>query len=96
MTVPRPSNDEQIQIIRYIENETKSSETAIERTQREIQLLREYRTRLVADVVTGKLDVRPAAAKLPAVAEPESLAPETIAEEVDEIENEIETEGAEA
>jgi len=28
-------------------------------------LLREYRTRLVADVVTGKLDVRAAAAKLP-------------------------------
>jgi len=35
-------------------------------------LLREYRTRLVADVVTGKLDVRPAAHQLPA----EPLAPE--------------------
>ena len=33
--------------------------------QREIDLLREYRTRLIADVVTGKLDVREAAAKLP-------------------------------
>ena len=33
--------------------------------QREISLLREYRTRLIADVVTGKLDVRAAAAKLP-------------------------------
>jgi len=32
---------------------------------REIDLLREYRTRLVADVVTGKLDVRDAAAGLP-------------------------------
>lgn len=31
----------------------------------EIALLREYRTRLTADVVTGKLDVRAAAAKLP-------------------------------
>jgi type I restriction enzyme S subunit len=31
---------------------------------REIELLREYRTRLVADVVTGKLDVREAAARL--------------------------------
>ncbi len=28
-------------------------------------LLREYRTRLIADVVTGKLDVREAAARLP-------------------------------
>jgi type I restriction enzyme S subunit len=31
----------------------------------EIQLLREYRTRLIAEVVTGKLDVREAAAQLP-------------------------------
>ena len=31
----------------------------------EIELLREYRTRLIADVVTGKFDVREAAAKLP-------------------------------
>lgn len=38
---------------------------AIARTEREITLLREYRTRLVADVVTGKLDVRAAAAALP-------------------------------
>jgi len=33
--------------------------------QREISLLREYHTRLIADVVTGKLDVREAAAQLP-------------------------------
>ena len=39
--------------------------TAIDRTEREIDLLREYRTRLIADVVTGKLDVREAAAQLP-------------------------------
>ena len=32
-------------------------------------LLREYRTRLIADVVTGKLDVRAAAARLPDDAE---------------------------
>ena len=37
----------------------------IERTQREIDLIREYRTRLIADVVTGKVDVRGAAASLP-------------------------------
>jgi type I restriction enzyme S subunit len=38
---------------------------AISRLTREIDLLREYRTRLVSDVVTGKLDVREAAAGLP-------------------------------
>ncbi len=37
-------------------------------------MLREYRTRLIADVVTGKLDVREAAARLPdEVEEPEPL-----------------------
>ena len=41
---------------------------------RQIELLREYRTRLIADVVTGKLDVREAAAGLPdEVEEPEPL-----------------------
>ena len=34
-----------------------------------MDLLREYRTRLIADVVTGKLDVREAAARLPQEAE---------------------------
>ena len=33
----------------------------------QVELLREYRTRLIADVVTGKLDVRDAAAALPKV-----------------------------
>jgi type I restriction enzyme S subunit len=36
-----------------------------ERARLEVSLLREYRTRLIADVVTGKLDVREAAARLP-------------------------------
>jgi type I restriction enzyme S subunit len=41
---------------------------------RQIELLRQYRTRLIADVVTGKLDVREAAARLPdEVEEPEPL-----------------------
>ena len=39
----------------------------INQTRRQIDLLREYRTRLTADVVTGKLDVREAAAALPEV-----------------------------
>ena len=39
--------------------------TAVARARRQIELLQEYRTRLIADVVTGKLDVREAAARLP-------------------------------
>jgi type I restriction enzyme S subunit len=64
MCVPRPPMDEQVEIVRNIEIETKSSDEVINRTEREIELLREYRTRLVSDVVTGKLDVRDAAIKL--------------------------------
>ena len=37
----------------------------VDLTRSEIACLREYRTRLIADVVTGKLDVREAAAELP-------------------------------
>ena len=51
--------------------------TAISRLKREIDLLREYRTRLVADVVTGKLDVRAAAASLPNEAPPATAEDET-------------------
>ncbi len=42
-----------------------------------IELLREYRTRLVADVVTGKLDVREAAKGLPKEAIAEDAVDET-------------------
>ena len=45
--------------------------------EREIELLREYRTRLVADVVTGKLDVREAAARLPDEAPPDTAEDDT-------------------
>lgn len=64
-SLPKPPPDEQERIIAHIEIETRSIDTAITRTEREIALMQEYRTRLTADVVTGKLDVREAAAKLP-------------------------------
>jgi len=57
--------EEQGEIISAIRKETAPLAMTIERSQREIDLLREYRTRLIADVVTGKLDVREAAARLP-------------------------------
>lgn len=63
--VPIPPPREQIEIERLVESETQPLNTAIARTEREIALMQEYRTRLTADVVTGKLDVRAAAAKLP-------------------------------
>jgi type I restriction enzyme S subunit len=66
-----PAKQEQESIVKHIGLETRSIDAAISRLEREIELLREYRTRLVADVVTGKLDVREAAARLPDEAVPD-------------------------
>ena len=60
-----PPIDEQASILAYIDNESSGLNDAISKLLQQIDLLREYRTRLVSDVVTGKLDVREAAAKLP-------------------------------
>jgi type I restriction enzyme S subunit len=61
-----PDKREQEAVITHIEVETTPISRVIDRLEREIGLLCEYRTRLIADVVTGKLDVREAAARLPA------------------------------
>ena len=58
---------EQDCIVRWIERELASVASAYDETLRQIELIHEYRTRLIADVVTGKLDVREAAAALPEV-----------------------------
>ena len=60
-----PPDGEQQRIVEFVRSESVPIDSAISRLEREIELLREYRTRLVADVVTGKLDVRDAAARLP-------------------------------
>ncbi len=62
---PIPPEDERTEILIAVKERTASLNMAISRLEREIDLLREYRTRLVADVVTGKLDVRDAATRLP-------------------------------
>jgi type I restriction enzyme, S subunit len=63
--VPVPPVDEQKHIMAQLDIDLSGVKTANSRLEREIELLREYRTRLIADVVTGKLDVRAAAAQLP-------------------------------
>lgn len=60
-----PARLEQDLIVLHIESRTKPIDAAILRLEHEVELLREYRTRLVADVVTGKLDVRNLAPRLP-------------------------------
>lgn len=75
-----PPIAEQQDIINTIERESEPLNTAIASTEREIALMQEYRTRLAADVVTGKLDVRPAAALLPDL----SATPEPVGDEAPE------------
>jgi type I restriction enzyme S subunit len=80
-----PPPPEQQQIVHSIATETAQLDMTVTHLEREIELLREYRTRLVADVVTGKLDVRPAARHLPA----EAVAPEA-AVPADDLADEVE------
>ena len=63
--MPLPPFSEQAAIVAYLDKTTAAADTAIVRARRQIDLVQEYRTRLVADVVTGRLDVREAAAQLP-------------------------------
>lgn len=53
-----PPHPEQIAIAEYIKIQTADMASAEGRIKKEIDLIREYRTRLVSDVVTGQLDVR--------------------------------------
>ena len=69
MGIPLPPISEQIQIVQRIEAEVALFDSGIDRLKREIALLREYRVRLTTDVITGKLDVRLAAACLPGESE---------------------------
>lgn len=53
-----PTVDEQQAIVAHIKTESAPLDDAIARTEDEIKLIREYRDRLIADVVTGQVDVR--------------------------------------
>lgn len=81
-----PPLTEQNQLVSFIQGETNMLTAAISRLEREITLLREYRVRLVADVVTGKLDVREVVKDLPDEAVEPEVTPD--AEELSESEPE--------
>ena len=66
-SVPFPPLSEQTAIVAFLDKASVIIDTTLSRTCCQIKVLQEYRTRLVADVVTGKFDVREAAAALPEV-----------------------------
>lgn len=53
-----PPLNEQADIVHHINSEMIPLDRVIQQSRREIDLLREFRTRLVTDIVTGKLDIR--------------------------------------
>jgi type I restriction enzyme S subunit len=65
MRIPIPPRKEQAAIAEHLDRQLAGLEHQALLSEREIDLLQEYRTRLISDVVTGKLDVREAAANLP-------------------------------
>jgi len=79
--------EEQVAIVAHISAATAPLRTAIAQTEREVCLIREFRTRLVAEVVTGKLDVRAFAQRLPD--DGAELQRDELGEPDDEVEEEL-------
>ncbi len=55
---PRPSSEEQAAIVEYLARVSVPIDNAINCARREVDVLKEYRSRMVVDAVTGKIDVR--------------------------------------
>ena len=68
--IPLPNFESQVSLSYQIEESLIENIAIVARINQEIQLLQEFRTRLVADVVTGQVDVRVIAATLPDVPTP--------------------------
>ncbi|RYF30285.1 MAG: hypothetical protein EOO38_32515 [Cytophagaceae bacterium] len=87
-----PDPEVQYDIVAHIRKEVAVPSKAIENANREIALIQEFRTRLIADVVTGKLDVRAASTSLPETAEldttDELVEDDGLVEALDDLENE--------
>jgi type I restriction enzyme S subunit len=60
-----PTLVEQKEIVEIIQSKTIAIDSSLRIIKLEIELLLEYRTRLIADVVTGKVDIREVAVNIP-------------------------------
>jgi type I restriction enzyme S subunit len=79
-----PSVEEQEEIADILDNEVEKTKAEIVALKRQIELAKEYRTRLISDVVTGQMDVR--GIEIP------DYSPEEDTEETDEDNEETEVE----
>lgn len=80
-----PPFSEQMEIAQYVDEKMPDVHAAIEYSERQISLLRAYRTRLISDVVTGQLDVREVVKGLP-VEDKNGGDPVDTGSEIDEVE----------
>lgn len=58
INIPLPELNEQNEIVQFLDSKMENVETIISKYQKEIELLKEYKTALISEVVTGKVDVR--------------------------------------
>jgi type I restriction enzyme S subunit len=79
MRIPIPPVEERAALVRNLKTSTLAVDAAIESLVKELALLKEYRTCLISNVVTGKLDVREEAAKLSEI-DPMELATISVSE----------------
>lgn len=89
LPIALPPLFEQKKISKYIKNLINQINISISNIKNELSLLQEYRTRLIADIVTGKLDVREAAAHLPEELEEEIDIEESEVEDEEELQEEV-------
>jgi type I restriction enzyme S subunit len=92
LTVPVvcPPADEQVAIVARVTDETQELDAAIRGALHEIELLQEFRTGLIADVVTGARDVREEAAGLPEIDPVELDAVRSVGSADDDAEQDVE------
>ena len=76
--IPVPPINEQTKIVEYISKETSTIYTTISKIEKELALTEEYKTALIAEAVTGKIDVR--GYEVPGISEEETY--EEIEEEI--------------
>jgi type I restriction enzyme S subunit len=67
LALPVPDRHEQTLICGYLQEQLAKIASGLSTTERQLALVREFRVRLIADVVTGRFDVRNVTAQLVAV-----------------------------
>ena len=56
--IPLPPLEEQTEVVKYLDEHCGEIDTLISKYQKQIDLMQEYRTSLISQAVTGKIDVR--------------------------------------